>query len=349
MTFAQNNALATLMKNGYNSLQAAGVITTPAAQSVSAVVGKVFTGTDQQLTSVTTALTNGVNNQVASLVTNASKYGTQLTAQWAKDLPALTGLTSNLTSIKGLSASLSAVPGIPSLGTLTSGITPNLTSVKTAMDTLAKGSQFAATAASTLTSGLDRLSNLNVSSLTANLPSASALAGQLQGRALTAAGQLQGQITGQAQALIGQAQGQAQALIGQAQAQADALLAQARGQFDLLRSQGDKLVASVERAAGFANTVNRASVDTAFTKILGSAKIPTPNFGPIVAESKSLLAAADISRAQGILKNLQGQGTALLNQAQGQGTALLNQAQGQVTALSGQARTAIATITPRIG
>jgi hypothetical protein len=345
---AQNTAQATLMVNGYASLQAAGVITTPAAQSVSAVVGQVFTGTNQLLTSVTTSLTNGVNNQVASLVTNASKYGTQLTAQWAQDLPALTGLTSNLTSIKGLSASLSVVPGIPSLGSLTSGITPNLASVKTVMETLAKGSQFAATAASTLTGGMDRLSNLNVGSLTANLPSASALAGQLQGRALAAAGQLQGQITGQAQALIGQAQGQAQALIGQAQAQADALLAQARGQFDLLRAQGDKLVAAVQQAPGFANTVDRASIDVATTKIFGSAKIPTPSFGPIVAESKSLLAAVDISRAQGILKNLQGQGTALLNQAQGQATALAGQAQGQATALAGQARTVATTAIPRI-
>ena len=348
MTYAQNDAQARLMVNGYASLQAAGVITTPAAQSVSAVVGQVFTGTNQLLTSATTALTNGVNNQVASLVTNSSKYGTQLTAQWAKDLPALTDLTSNLTSIRGLSASLSAVPGIPSLGSLTSGITPNLASVKTAMDTLAKGSQFAATASSTLTSGLDRLSNLNVGSLTANLPSASALAGQLQGRALAAVGQLQGQITGQAQALIGQAQGQAQALIGQAQAQANALLAQAQGQLDLLRAQGDKLVAAVQQAPGFANTVDRASIDVATTKIFGSAKIPTPNFGPIVAESKSLLAAADISKAQGILKNLQGQGNALLNQAQGQATALAGQAQNQVTALAGQARTVATTVTSRI-
>jgi len=340
---AQHTAQATLMVNGYASLQAAGVITTPAAQSVSAVVGQIFTGTDPQLTSATTALTNGVNNQVASLVTNSSKYGTQLTAQWAKDLPALTDLTSNLTSIKGLSASQSAVPGIPSLGSLTSGITPNLASVKTAMDTLAKGSQFAATASSTLTSGLDRLSNLNVTvgSVTAF---ATTLAGQLQGRALAAAGQLQGQITGQAQALIGQAQGQAQALITQAQGQADALLTQAREQFDLLRAQGDKLVAAVQQAPGFANTVDRASIDVATTKIFGSAKIPTPNFGPIVAESKSLLAALDISRAQGILKNLQGQGTALLNQAQGQATALAGQAQTQVTALAGQARTVATTI-----
>jgi hypothetical protein len=86
----------------------------------------------------------------------------------------------------------------------------------------------------------------------------------------------------------------------------------------------------------------------ATTKIFGSAKIPTPNFGPIVAESKSLLAAVDISRAQSILKNLQGQGTVLLNQAQGQATALAGQAQGQVTALASQARTVATTAIPRI-
>jgi hypothetical protein len=212
------------------------------------------------------------------------------------------------------------------------------------MDTLAKGSQFAATASSTLTGGLDKLSNLNVGSLTANLPSASALAGQLQGRALAAAGQLQGQITGQARALVGQAQGQAQALIGQAQAQADALLAQARGQFDLLRAQGDSLVSNVEKAAGFANTVNRASVDTAFTKILGSSKISIPRFGADLPNSASIGAALDISRAQTALKNLQGQGTALLNQAQGlatQAQGLAAQAQGQANTLLASARTSV--------
>lgn len=303
---AQNAAQASLMVNGYNSLQAAGVITTPAAQSDSALVGQVFTGTDPRLTSATTALTNGVNNQVASLVTNSSKYGTQLTAQWATGLLAITGLTSNLVSIKGFTGSLGAIPsGIPSLGTLTSGITPNFASVKTAMDNLAKGSQFAATASSTLTGGLDKLSNVSVSNLTSNLPSVSALTGQLQ----DSAGQLQAQLSGQTSVLLAQAQ-----------------------------AQGDKLVSSVQQAAGFANTVDRASIDVATTKIFGSSKIPTPNFGPVVPESKSLLAAADIQQAQGILKNLQGQGTALLNQAQ-----------GQITTLSDQARTAGSTLTSRLG
>ena len=331
MTFAQNNALATLMKDGYNSLQAAGVITTPAAQSTSAVVGQLYTGSNQLLTSATTTLTNSVNSQVASLVTNASKYGTQLTAQWAKDLPGITDLTSNLTSIKGLSALSSQIPGLPSLGSLTSGITPNLASVKTAMDSLGKASQFASTASSTLTGGLDKLSNLSVSDLTSKLPSVSAITDQLKGSAGALAGQLQGQLTGQANALLASAQGQA-----------NALLAQAQGQFNSLIAQGDSLVSNVQKAAGFANTVNRASVDVAMTKIFGSSKIPAPSFG--VPDSASVAAALDISKAQGVLKGLQGQATGLVNQAQGlatQAQGLVNQAQGQANNLLTSARTAV--------
>jgi hypothetical protein len=328
MTFAQNNALATLMKDGYNSLQAAGVITTPAAQSTSAVVGQLYTGTNQLLTSATTTLTNSVNSQVASLVTNAGKYGTQLTAEWAKSLPGVTDLTSNLTSIKGL-----AIPGLPNIGSLTSGITPDLAGVKTAMDSLGKASQFASTASSTLTGGLDKLSNLSVADLTSKLPSVSAITDQLKGSAGTLVGQLQGQVAGQANALLASAQGQA-----------NALLAQAQGQFNSLIAQGDSLVSNVQKAAGFANTVNRATVDTAFTKILGSEKISIPSFGADLPSSASIGAALDISKAQTVLKNLQGQGTALLNQAQGlasQAQGLVNQAQGQANNLLASARTSV--------
>ena len=323
---AQNDAQARLMQNGYDSLQAAGVITTPATQSVSAVVGTVYTGSNATLTTAT--ITDSVNSQVAALVTNSSQYGTQLTAQWAKDLPGVTNLTSNLTSITGLSALSSQIPGLPSLGSLTSGITPNLASVKTAMDTLGKASQFAATASSTLAGGLKNLSNLSVSGLTDKLSniSVSGLTDKLGGSAAALAGQLQGQVAGQAKALIGQAQGQVNALLGQAQGQVNALLA-----------QGDSLVSNVQKAAGFANTVNRATVDTAFTKILGSAKIPTPSFGADLPGSASIGAALDISKAQGMLKGLQGQATGLVNQAQG----LASQAQGQANNLLATARTSV--------
>lgn len=312
---AQNDAQAKLMQNGYNSLQAAGVIKTPAAQSVSAVVGTVYTGDNPALTNATTTITNSVNGQIAALVTNSSQYGTALTAQWATDLPRTTTLTSNLTSIVGMSALLKQIPGLPSLGSLTSGITPNLASVKTAMDTLGKASQFAASASSTLTSGLNKLSNLSVGDLTSKLPNVSALAGQLQGK-----------LVGQATALAGQLQGQATALLGQAQ-----------GQFNSVIAQGDSLVSNVQKAAGFANTVNRASVDTAFTKILGSKKISVPSFGADLPSSASVGAALDISKAQSVLQGLQGQATGLANQAQG----IANQAQGQANNLLASARTAV--------
>jgi hypothetical protein len=339
----QNNAQARLMQNGYESLQATGVITTPAAQSVSAVVGTVYTGSNVALTTATTTITNDVNGQVAALITNSSQYGTALTAQWASDLPPVTNLTSNLVGIQGL---LPTVDGLPGLGSLTSGITPNLMSVKTAMDTLGKASQFAATASSTLTSGLTSLSNLSVGGLSDKLSnlSVSGLADKLGGSATALAGQIQGQIVGQANALVGQVQGQANALIGQAQAQANALIAQAQSQVNSLIAQGQGLVAGVEKAAGFANTVNRATVDTAFTKILGSSKISVPSFGADLPSSASIGAALDISKAQAVLTNLQGQGTALLNQAQGlasQAQGLANQARGQANNLLASARTSV--------
>lgn len=319
MTFAQNTALANLMKNGYDSLQATGVIRVPATQSTTALVGQIYTGTNQALTQASATVTNAVTGQVASLVTNASKYGTQLTAQWAKDLPGVANLSSGLTGVRGLSAQ---IPGLPSIGSLTSGITPNLSSVKTAMDSLGKASQFAAQASSTLTSSLGKLPAVNLSNI-----NVSGAIGRLQGAATGQASALAGQLQGRAGALVGQLQGQAGALAGQLQGQLNSIIAQAQGRVNSLLGQGDKLVASVQKAAGFANTVNRATVDVATTKIFGSAKIPTPSFGPKLPDSASLGAALDIKKAQGFLKNLQNQGTGLVGQLKGQASSLAGQAQ----------------------
>jgi hypothetical protein len=335
---AQNDAQARLMVNGYNSLQAAGVISTPTTSSVSAVRGQVFTG-NRSLTSTTTTVTNNVNSRVGALVANSSKYGTQLAAQWSQTRPGsrTSGTNqnnSNLAAYAGIGIGLlSKIPNL-NLGSLLSGTTPGLPSVKTAMDALGKASQFATTAASTLQRGLE---NFSISDLTSRLPNVSTITSQLQG-----------QITGQATALIGQVQGQATALVGQAQAQAEALLTQAQGQFDALRSQGDSLVASVQKAAGFSNTVNRASVDVAMTKIFGSNKIPVPSLGSNLPDSASIKAALDIGKAETVLKDLQGQGTSLLNQAQGlasQGQGIANQVQGQANSLLAQARTAVSQVT----
>ena len=286
-TTAQNNAQAILMANGYASLQAAGVITTPSSQSISAVVGQVYTGGSQA--SPATTVTNSVNSQIAALVTNSSQYGTANTAQWASGLAPISTATSNQVSITGQPAS---IYNNINLNTITAGGVIGLAAIQTGMNVLGKASQFAANAASTLGGAIGNISlsgignsisnislsgignslssltaNLpNVSSLTANLPSLSSLTGQLEG-------------------------------------QAKALLAQAEGQLSPLIAQGDSLVASVQQAAGFANTVNRATVDVAMTKIFGSSKIPTPGFG--TADSASVGAAADIAQAKTMLQNLQ--------------------------------------------
>lgn len=313
MTFAQNDAISKLMTNGYSSLQAAGVITTPASQAISTVRGVVFTGGASPLTAVTSAVTNSVNSQVGSLVANAGKFGTKLTAEWAQSLPSI----SSLTSITGI-GSLPSLSSLPSLGSLTSGITPNLASVQSAMNSLGKASQFATSAASNLTGALGNVGNLSLSSLTGGLPSVSALTGQLTGKATALAGQLQGQ----ASALLGQAQGLA-------------------GNFaninvsGLLGGTGDSLVASVQKAAGFSGTVNRATVDVAMVKVFGSNKIPVPGLGANLPDSSSIAAALDIGKAQTVLKDLQGQGSRLLGGVQNAIGSSLGGITSQVTALSG--------------
>jgi hypothetical protein len=302
MTYAQHDAISKLMTTGYSSLQAAGVITNPAAQALSTVRGVVYTGAASPLTAVTASLTNSVNSQVGSLVANASKFGTQLTAQWAESLPSVSNLTSNLTSITGI-GSLPSLASLPSLGSLTSGITPNLASVQSAMNSLGKASQFATSAASTLTSTLGNVGNLSLSNLTGSLPSVSALTGQLQG---------------QASALLGQVGNFSNINIS-----------------GLLGGTGDSLVASVQKAAGFSGTVNRATVDVAMIQVFGSNKIPVPSLGANLPDSSSIAAALDIGQAQTILKDLTGQGSRLLGGVQNAIGSSLGGITAQVTALSG--------------
>jgi hypothetical protein len=321
---AQNDAQARLMKNGYNSLQATGVIKTPAAQSISAVRGTIYTGTNQALTQATATVTNSVTSDVGALVANSSKYGTEVTAQWAATRPASNQSNSNTLNLIG--AGIGLISQVSNLGALVSGITSKLPSLQTAMDALGKAAGFATGASSMLSGGLDKLSNITVDGLVSKLEgSATALVGDLKG---------------QATALAGKLEGQAKALLTDAEAQAKALLANAEAQFNSLLTQADSLVTDVKKAAAFANTVDRATVDVATTKIFGSSKIPTPSFGADVPSSASIAAALDIDAAKSKLQELQGQGTALLGQAQG----LANQAQGQATALTGQVRTAVSQI-----
>jgi hypothetical protein len=386
---AQNDAMSTLMQNGYNSLGAAGVISPAVTASVSALKGQVYTqsglqslsqlsassglsfdvssltsglpnvneltstlsksplgqlatssvtnlqsigsgainsvtgGATQDLAGVADKLKSTVTDSVGALVTNAGKFGTELTAQWASSLPSIGSLTSGLPSIGSLTSGLPNLPGVPSLGTLTAGIVPELPTEKTVMDALGKASQFASGATNPLTT-LNNLGGVNLNSL-------SGFTGTATG-GLTSLTGIGNSLTNLQTAVTGSFANFTNALpnlnnFGSLSKLTDLLGTNAGS---LLGGTKDSLVAAVQPAAGFSNTVNRATVDVATAKIFGSDKIPTPSFGYPDPSSPSVAAILDISAAQDKLKALQQQGTDLFAQAQGQASALAGQAQASI-------------------
>jgi hypothetical protein len=399
-TVAQNDAMASLMKNGYNSLCAAGVISPALTASVSALKGQIYTQSGLQSLSqlsaatglsfdvssltaglpsisgltaglpnvngLTTALTNSplgqlatstvtnlksiesgainsatggalqdlagvadklkntVTDSVGALVTNAGKFGTELTAQWANSVPSISTLASGLPSIGALTSSITNIPGVPSLGTLTSGIVPGLPSEKTAMDILGKASQFATGATNPLTS-LTNLGGVNLSSLTALTGTATGGITSLAGVGNAVSG-LQATITGAVTNLPN-------ALPSLANFSSLSKLTDLLGTnaSSILIGTTDSMVAAVQPAAGFNNTVNRATVDVATAKILGSDKIPTPGFGYPDPSSPTVAAILDISAAQDKLKALQGSASQLIGGVQSAAGSTLGGIAGQVT------------------
>lgn len=112
----------------------------------------------------------------------------------------------------------------------------------------------------------------------------------------------------------------AKALVGDAKAQLDSLGKAAQSAINFVETTLSGLVAGVQKAAGFTNTVNRATVDAAVTRIIGADKISTPTFE--LPSIESLGISADISqaksilsRAQSVASNLYGQATNAANNA----------------------------------
>jgi hypothetical protein len=94
---------------------------------------------------------------------------------------------------------------------------------------------------------------------------------------------------------------------------------------------GSSLVSATQFAGGFTNTVNRATVDSAVTRILGNAKIPSPNFE--FPSSNSVLGKLDISQAKNILAGLTNNSSLLTNN---QGFGLSN---NQISGIGGTVNT----------
>lgn len=330
----QNKIQVQLMQLGYQQLISAGAIVETPQSSVTVSTGQVYTnvgltsisnltpgatagsgsldlktiasgaasllaGTSTlsklNLNNLTVGITNRLTGDIGALVANASKYGSQATALWAKaGNISLNNLGSSITSL--------ATGGLTKLGNLAGGglnnltgtlgtnfnniaknltnlVPPNLGNLGGGLNVLGKAGSFA-------TNFANPLNNLN--SLGGNL--SGQLSGQLtalQGQAGAVVGQLQGQLTA--------LQGQAGALAGQAQA--------AIGNLGGLFSGGGDLVSGTQVAAGFNNTVNRKTVDAAFNRILGSSKIPAPVYE--YPSLPSVSARLDILQAQNVLKDLQ--------------------------------------------
>jgi hypothetical protein len=238
------------------------------------------------------------------------------------------GLGNNLNNITGQFSSLAG--GLNSItSNLTNLVPGSLSNLTGSLDIFGKAGSFATNFANPF-GALDSLPNLG--SLTAGLSSQlSSVTGALSGQIGALSGQLTGALTGQLGALSGQLTG---ALTGQLGALSGQLTGALTGQLGALSGQltgaltgvlgnfgavaglfgsGGDLVSGTAVAGGFNNTVNRATVDAAFARIVGSDKIPLPTF-----QYPSLAALAprlDIQQAQNFLQNQLRGATASVGQA----------------------------------
>lgn len=104
----------------------------------------------------------------------------------------------------------------------------------------------------------------------------------------------------------------------------------------------NSLVSGVQAAGGFEATMDRKVLDNAVTKVLGSDKIPTPEFtipdlGTLdIAQAKNLLNQAQgaVQQAQGAVNQIQGTIKALTSQA----TSTVNAVQNQATNITNNFR-----------
>jgi hypothetical protein len=338
----QNTAQMTLMQNGYESLTATGVITPPVTLAFSTSQGYIYTQSGLQTVSqlsattgisissnnatslstslssllstplsnagsltsgalnsvlsgslsnispaLTSALTNTVTGGIGALVANASKFGTDAVVGWAQNsgLGSLTNLTNlNLGSI---SSTLSNLP--TSLTNLTNNIQ--------GLDVLGKASEFATNFSNPLTS-LSNLGNFNLSSLTSTVPNLSSLTSAIPGiGSLTSVVPNLSSLTSAIPNLSSLSSlgnfGSLASLPG---------LGSLGDLGGLFGGGGDSLVSATKVAAGFTNTVSRSVVNTAFTQIVGSSKVPIPQFGFPSASASA--GATDIVAAQNILGTL---------------------------------------------
>jgi hypothetical protein len=308
---SQNQVQQTLMNQGYQSLVSSGTIVPPAAAAPSTSTGQVYNNTDGTLVAASglSLLTAAVNfnpnqlNTFGSLFASGSAATSALgTVTLGKTLDSIQSLGSNavasinsgLTSLQSGAAvfanqaNAAVQSGLAQISNLASGniainniITSNLNGDIGALVTNASKYGPAATTLwaqgnaafgtlSTLSSKLPSLDSINVPTLdqiSAKLPSLS--------------------VTGLSDSL---------------KSGLDQLGKGSQFGINFSDFSLSGLISSIQPAAAFTNTVNRATIDAAVTRVIGSEKISSPAYElPSLA---SLGIDADITQAKSILQSL---------------------------------------------
>jgi hypothetical protein len=266
----------------------------------SGAVNSLTTGLNQltnlNISNLTANITNTINGGVGSLIANASKFGTEITTAWS-------------------SGNLGSLLNVGNLGSLTGNL-----------DIFGKMSEYAVNFTNPLSSfnlsslNIGNLSNLNLGSLglgNLNLSSLGNL-GSLNLGSLANLGNLNlGSLTNLA------GLGNIGNLLGG--------LGNLGSIGSIFGGGGSSLVSATQFAGGFTNTVNRATVDSAVTRILGNAKIPSPTFE--FPSANSLLAGLDVAQAKNILAGITNSSSLLTNN---QGFGLSN---NQISGIGGTVNT----------
>jgi hypothetical protein len=255
-----------------------------AVNSLSAGRDRLGSLADVNFAGLSTGLTNQITGGVGSLVANASKFGGQATALWAR--------TGNL-NFSNIGTDLSRIAGtqlpgaVGNLGGSLNTITGQLTNlVPGSLSNLTGNLNVFGKAGSFATNFANPLGTLN------SLPNFGTLTAGLTGQFNTLTAGLTGQLTGALRGLPGQLTG----TLGSFGSFANL------GSIGSLFGGGGDLVSGTQVAGGFNNTVNRATVDAAFARVVGSDKVPLPTFQyPSIA---SLAPRLDIQQAQNFLRNL---------------------------------------------
>jgi hypothetical protein len=279
------------------------------------------------------AISGSVNNLVSGTVNN-------ITGTINNTISGVTNSINN--TISGVTNTINSVTALPGQ------LATNLSNLTNSLDITGKAAQFA-TAFSTPLASLSNLGNFDLSSINNNIAGLTSgltsgiggITDSLSGSLTSLSGSLSGSLTSLSGSLSGSLTnltGSLGDLTGGLSAGLDSITSSlteglgSLGDFSSLSSLGDlgglgalggifggggdDLVSGTKVAAGYSNTVDRATLDVAMTKIIGSTKVPTPLFDFPSINSVSLNASADITAAANILQNIKSQGGALLSQVQ---------------------------------